>query len=402
MNHDHFQEDGEIDIDAIESKLSGLLPGQAEIETVDVAKFDQSVAATLSLKLVGRSGDPDAGRGTTRQTALVYRNPALRLPRIDVCPRKSGILGWVLQQAGGAPEISVEDHPTFNKDYVVFGVPVEAVQAMITGPLQDQLVADPGWRIAGSGELIVLFRPDQIANDESQFRQQALVLVRLLDEAAQNCDAQVSQHQTACINAHLEAYQGNGFIASAMRRQLTSQAVPKSVLDSFVSQSAPRQVPSDLSKTQVGNTLPVLLVGIAMFLIGLLLVPASFLIESKDAWILAMIGSGQIVIGGLIMGGLHLFRAPKMRTLREGALVDATITSVEESDVSVNEQSQHHVRLSYQDDAGVQQKAKVNAYSISADVARNACETKRPVRMLVDPQNPSWGIVIDLILYMDE
>ncbi|MEL7334843.1 MAG: hypothetical protein AAFN70_01435, partial [Planctomycetota bacterium] len=190
MNHDHFQEDGEIDIDAIESKLSGLLPGQAEIETVDVAKFDQSVAATLSLKLVGRSGDPDAGRGTTRQTALVYRNPALRLPRIDVCPRKSGILGWVLQQAGGAPEISVEDHPTFNKDYVVFGVPVEAVQAMITGPLQDQLVADPGWRIAGSGELIVLFRPDQIANDESQFRQQALVLVRLLDEAAQNCDAQ--------------------------------------------------------------------------------------------------------------------------------------------------------------------------------------------------------------------
>lgn len=109
------------------------------------------------------------------------------------------------------------------------------------------------------------------------------------------------------------------------------------------------------------------------------------------------------LIGGTMAAITGWYRARKSRVLRDGQLFSGTITDVTQSNLSVNQQIQHVVRISFPNDEkdGIKREVICAAYSLGADQAQQFHQNQQPVRLLVDPRDPNHIVCVDLITLFD-
>jgi hypothetical protein len=104
---------------------------------------------------------------------------------------------------------------------------------------------------------------------------------------------------------------------------------------------------------------------------------------------------------GFLMAFLTLrHRERKARTLRNGTLVVGTVTNVKKTGTVINGQIRFHVGIQF-DYEGQQRTATCNAYGTAVDQARALQDSGQETRLLVDPEDATHVVCLDLVMVFD-
>jgi hypothetical protein len=95
------------------------------------------------------------GRQTYCQTVICFDSPELALVRFSVSPKKffHGIVA--LFGKGG---ITLDEHPTFSRNYALFGDDENAVRTLFQGRVVEYFEDHPGISVEGEGSLVLFYR----------------------------------------------------------------------------------------------------------------------------------------------------------------------------------------------------------------------------------------------------
>ena len=105
-------------------------------------------------------------------------------------------------------------------------------------------------------------------------------------------------------------------------------------------------------------------------------------------------------MGSVAAGVTVWYRRRKARLLSRGILVKARDRKLRHTSTSVNGQIQHRATIEYKKDGDVR-KTQCNIYGEGADKARRAMESKKTVRVLVDPKYDNHVICTDCPMLFD-
>ena len=93
-------------------------------------------------------------------------------------------------------------------------------------------------------------------------------------------------------------------------------------------------------------------------------------------------------------------RKRKIRTLREGVPATGTVTRVSKSNVTVNSQVRFHVEVDYEYQ-GKQRKTACNTYGSAVDQAMALKDSGQQTRLLVDPEDDTHVVCMDMLIVFD-
>lgn len=308
---------------------------------------------------------------------------------------------------GDLGNIKFEADPQFSNSFHLHGWNETPVRLLFTPQVRSFLVAHPDWAVRGKGQHIVVFEPNRvIPHDEaSEFVQTALELLERLQAGG----------ETLSDVPHLEVgTQGKDLVATANRmsglagamfaRQLQKYSVTHSELDDFLGQKTPRKIPAGISQQVIGDNFMLIPVGL-LFVVAGLAVGVGTALTGTAPNLFFTLGFLLLMplIGGIMAGATGWHRVRKSRVLQEGELFSGTITDVSQSNLSVNQQVQHMVRISFPNNAEESAKRNVScaAYSLGADQAQQFYQSQQPVRLLVDPKDQDHIVCVDLIALFD-
>ena len=85
-----------------------------------------------------------------------------------------------------------------------------------------------------------------------------------------------------------------------------------------------------------------------------------------------------------------------MRTLKSGKVFQATVTDIHETGLVIGSQRRFQATVEYMLD-GEKQTGVTNVYNLSVSLAKVYCSTRKPVRILVHPTNPSYILCLEML-----
>jgi len=95
------------------------------------------------------------------------------------------------------------------------------------------------------------------------------------------------------------------------------------------------------------------------------------------------------LVGYGILAGVLLFRSDPARLLREGAMAEVDVLSVEGTGMRVNNRTVYRITVSAPGRAGGGSVAVRTSHAADIDLARRHLENKQPVFVLYDPRKPA-------------
>lgn len=347
----------------------------------------------VTLAICDMRYSPSSDSAGITQTVVLLQAPDLDFPEFTMRSPSSGLLTGLL----GNTSLSFPDCPEFDAVYSVSGTLKEAIQVVFSAEVREQLTALPGWQIRANGTSLVAYQSRKIfaQEDRDEFMSTALQILQTLRTGEAELDARPDVSREATGADMLKSVQQmDGFGRSAMLSQLEKIALSHDELDNFCAASCPREIPKGMEKQVLGASKGLLLVGpIFTFMPIVVCVVLWF---AGQGWV-ALTPLCTTVLGPIVFFFALNFRSKKLRTLRNGTIVSGVVDEVRATDVQMNNHVRHYAFVSYELN-GETTQAKANVYGSAADNAKRRVSDKCEVRVLVDPQDPSHVIVLDLLL----
>ncbi|WP_442509762.1 hypothetical protein SH528x_001358 [Novipirellula sp. SH528] len=394
--------------ETLEDDLSEMFAGP-----VSVTVHQQSLFGDANLNVVtmgyareNRSSDGPTTTSHVRQSAIVLDESALDLPQFDLAPKPKGMAGKLLSLLssaglGGMGALDFPDTPQFAGIYRLTAWAESPVRLMFTRKLRDFLIKHPGWNIKGQGRYLVVFRHNEVIeeNDQADFVQTALEIAEKIQQGEETLDAHPDLHrETRIEDVHATADRMGGLAGTLLKNQLRKLAVTRDQLETFLAESRPRTLPPGMKAQVLGNTLPVVLFGIVFLLVGIGIGITAIAIGDGQNKLVGMLMLVALpLVGGIMLYFAQRFRWRKLRVCRHGDLVQGVVKDVKRTTTTVNNQRRHHVIFEF-DHLGRQHTATVNAYGISVKRAEGFRDRGESLRILVDPNDVSHILCPELLI----
>ncbi len=393
--------------ESLEDELSGLF---GESVAIEGGEQRQLGAAELSIVEISYTREHRSSDGPTtythvRQTAVVSKDAELDLPQFALTPTPQGITGRLLSLFGDMGDIDFPESPEFSAAYHLHGWSEKPVRLLFTKPIRDHFSSQLGWSVMGKQSVLVIFHHNQVVDgdERNRFVDDALGILTLFQQAEEQLDSMPEVRREATPSDFVASAERMGGLAGAMlAKKLRKLSVTSKELENFLSQAPPRVIPQGINRQLLGEGTIVLMVAGSVFLIVGLVVGllVTTLAEGNGRWIGLPIMTVFPLIGGAMVYFTARYRRRKSRTLRAGAVVKGQVKSVKSTSTTVNEQRRYHVVVEYSY-LGKATTGIINAYGPAVDKAKKYEQSGEPMRMLVDPQDPSHLVGIDLILIFD-
>ena len=116
-------------------------------------------------------------------------------------------------------------------------------------------------------------------------------------------------------------------------------------------------------------------------------------VQPQKANVLRVLGSSPLIA---VMGTVFYCRNRIMRTLKSGKVFQATVTDIQETSLVIWSQRRFQATVEYILD-GEKQTGVTNVYNLSVSLAKVYCSTRKPVRILVHPTNPSYILCLEML-----
>ncbi len=351
-----------------------------------------------------RSTDGPTTHTHVRQTALVSRDPDLELPQFALSPTVKGFAGRLLSLFGDMGDINFPDSPQFSDEYHLHGWSERPVRLLFTPSLRDHFARNLGWNVVGKGNLLVIFRHNQVVDDgdHERFVQDSLKALSLFQQAEEQLDSMPEVRREATPSDMTATAERMGLAGALLAKELRKLSVTPDELDAFAAQIPPRDIPPGIWRQVLGNNLVVAIAG-AMFTIAGL-VGGTLILATADG-VPRLLGLPFLILFPLMGTAMMFFtlrhRIRKRRTLRDGTLAEARVTRVKRTSDSVNDQRRYEVSMEVSQDVEQQSKT-LNAYGPGVERARKFEASGEPMRILVDPRDPDHVVGLDLLLIFDE
>lgn len=397
----------ESDRESLQSELSEVFRQMVRVESGERRQFGDAQLAIVDISYTSQSQKAHhSTRPTTiRQTVLLSTDAELDLPAFTLSATIKGVAGKLLSLLGGMGDINFDDSPIFSSSYHLHGWSESPVRLLFSKTIRDYFSKHAGWNLIGNGKRLAVYHHNIVCAGEvrDEFIDEALEIVSLFQQSEEQLDALGNvRRETTGDDMLATAERMGGMAGTLLARQLRKNLVTDSELDGFASQAPPRDIPPGLAKQVIGDNLALVFLG-ALFVIGGLVGGSLIIAMVDDAarWIGVPIVILLPLLGGVIMGLTLRHRNRGKRTLRSGVLVDAHVISVNGTGLTVNSQQRYRVEFEWTAQ-GLSQRLSLNAYGPQVYLARKFLDNGDSLRVLVDPQDPSHGIAIDLIMVVGE
>ncbi len=365
--------------------------------------------ATLSVTTMSYRSQSDSSSTSSmgrhyKQTVVVLDDVQLDVPEFSLLPKPKGLFGVLIKAMGNLSTVEFPESPEFTENYMLHAWVTEPVRVLFTKAVRDQLIADRRWSVRGKQHRLVIYQTDRVckATEVDEFVRDALEILALFQEGEEELDAQPEiRREVRPEDISAAASQMSGFAGTLLQNQLKKISVTRKELDSFTGSALPREIPPGLHRQVVGDNFPLIIVGI-LFTIGGLTGGIVWIMLTEG--LMKFMGIPMLVIfpiAGFLMAFLTLrHRKRKTRTLREGVLTKGVVTDIAKSNVTINSQIRFHVTIQY-DHHGSQRTTVANAYGAAVDLARSLKESGQETKLLVDPEDPSHVVCLDILILFD-
>jgi hypothetical protein len=361
-------------------------------------------AAVLFIEMRYRTEASSQHSQRIRQTAVVLRDPELDLPQFAIWPHHTGLVGMLAGRLSGMGDIDFQDDRQFSDDYHLHGWNEAAVRALFTPSLRDCFSRYPGWSGRGVRNHAIVFKQNRVVSEDQAtgFLDQALELLEGIQRGEEELDERPGLRRQADLSDVVESLRtGGGLQASIMLHALRRDQITPDQMRAFQEQPTPRrQIPAGLRRQVIGDNLMLAVLGGVFLVVGTVLaIMMAVFAPPADRWIAIPFGVVFPLVGAPMLFFTLRYRGKKKRLLREGSLVDGTLASVNRTNVKVNDATRYKIRVQYELD-GRPQSQFINLYA-NVDKARQLASTGQPVKLLVDPDQPSNLVCLDTLLVFE-
>ena len=390
-----------INTENLSIELADLLGSPVGIEPLESHEID-GMAVTVCDFDYSVPGSGDTPDNHYRQTGVVLDCEDLDLPKFSLAPKPKGVLKLLRSMVGGFGAIEFEDTPEFSKLYDVHGWSEKPVRVLFIREIRDHLAKKPGWSVRGQGTRLVIFQRNRVCKDQERetFVGNSLEIMQLFRDGEEALDAQPAiRRETDASDILATTDRMGGFVGASLRRQLEKFMTTPADFEMFVNSPVPRRIPSSIKRQVMGDNFPLIPIGMMFAIVGL--VAGVSIMIFDDSQLRFPIGMAFAclfpVVGGLMAGLTFMHRREKGRLLKKGVMTTGVISKVKKSGAITHQQAVHKVKLKYEKD-GEMIAADSTASGIAATQAEQLLDSKKPVRVLVDPANPEHVFCLDLLV----
>ena len=389
--------------DAKISQLSDWLSewerDSVEIEQVQAHSLGELTLFIVDMKVTRSSTDSEGRRSsrTFRQTGVVYFDQRFDLPWFSVSPTIQGITGRLFAWLG-MPDVNFEDSPTFSQQFQVVAHVEPTVRALLTREIRQHLESTAQLSIGGYRKHLMIYRREHVCgpSERDELVSEAVRVIELFWRAHDELDRRPDLHREAAPNDALAfAENMGGFAGQLLKQRLMQLKLTRESLEHFLQLPAPRKIPAGMVKQLRGQSAVFVFMG-AFFVFGgsFILAMTLGLPGSIPTWAGVPGGALMVMLGIVIATAALSYRSRINRTLHRGMIEKGIITQVDRSDVKVNDEWRYLVKLKL--DSG--SELSVAVYGDAGRRAQRIKESGQRVRVLLDPNNPRFGICVDLLL----
>ena len=382
----------------LETELSELFGEHVTAEPVSEQSIAGATVVVCNMAYTKKSSDNYV---KIRQTAMVLLADDLDLPEFALSPTATGLAGMVFARLGGFGDINFNDSPEFSKQYHLHGWVEEPVRVLFNPAIRKHFASQTGWNVRGKANRLVIFRHNKTCSPEhvETFVQDCLPIFELFQDGECELDNRPElRRQTEASDVMATADRMGGFVGARIQSQLRKVTVTQSDLREFERESPPRKIPAPIKRQVLGGNLPLIFIGLLFIVAGIGVGTAVLMtMQGPFRWMGIPMVAFMPLVGALMSVLTFLYRRKKARILRQGTLTKGRVVSVDRTENSVNNQSEHRVTITYSI-RGVETTATCSAYSIAANKAREYESSGDEVKVLVDPTNPQNIVCTDLLV----
>jgi hypothetical protein len=372
-------------------------------ETIHIDDLQQTTVNGMRLCVVQMSYvvSNSSQMKTVRQTVVYVDDPAVHVPDFAMWPHFKGVAGKLFAAVGSMVDINFADSPAFSAEYHLFGWNDEAVRQLFSPEIREYLGEHRGWSARGKQTCLAVFQQNQVIDSEQldSFLEDALKILTLLRSSEKAMDDRPELRRNSSVDDLLVAAEKmGGFHELAIKNTLKREAVGVDAVDEFLSQSAPRsRIPIGLRRQVVGENLVVKLLGV-VFLVAGIFVPTLLylLLSGNERWFALPVAGVFLLAGSLILYFILGHERRKKRLVRDGLVARGRITKVQPTNVEINGARRYHVFIDFVH-ADKPNSIRSNIYA-GIEKAQYFAKSGETVRLLVDPQDPSHVVCVDLLL----
>lgn len=388
------------DIDKLEDELSTLLATDATADLLMNRQLTDGVGESSSVSLLDLSYREETEDRTwkVRQTALLLEQDDIDLPDFTLRPKLKGIAGKLMEMLGNM-SIEFADSPEFSSAYSLIGWVEPTVRELFVHPIRDHFAEDHRWSVCGHGKRLVIYQKGRVikAADHDAFIKEVLPILSLFQLGEEALDARPDLRRETRPEDIAASTDRIGGVAGAMlSKQLDAVKVTRAQLEDFAATSTPRPIPTGLSRQVIGQITPAIVAALVATLVGIVFGVLCILLGEGTDRLIAIpcfLGACIGMVGGYF---LNRYRSGKTRVLRDGTLHEGTITDIERTRTSVNNQRRHLVTIQSSKTTTV-----CRTYGIGAKLANSAKESQNTVRFLIDPTDATNAICLDLLVVFE-
>lgn len=376
----------QIGLEAIYSAEPGL-----QVENA----FEQQ-AGNVRLVIATVRYRPSSGQNASsvRETIAYFEAPDLRFADFRIQPKgvAGSLLGSMFSLVGFQP-VTVPGQQEFNEAYLVISMSPAATRRLLTDEVIDALLSRRDLSVRSSGSRLVVSRMRTVlpADALQEFVHTAQSVMAPMTTAVR--DAMASGDWAPRKEAFSNASQVGGLVG----RAIASQFVKPEIVEAFLQQSPPRDVPREIMRQQLGYGSIFFYIWGGMFLVIGSIVTVG-LATSGELPLWAIPVMALLPLMGLVAIVLTWrYRSTKKRLLQKGNVCLARVDDLEATSLYVNNQRRYKVRMQIDLD-GQEVSRTINAYGPEVERARMQIDTGEPTRILVDPLNHNRTLWIDSLV----
>lgn len=339
---------------------------------------------------------PSSGQnaGSVRETIAYFEAPDLRFAPFRIQPKgiTGSLLGSMFSMVGFQP-VTVPGKREFNDAFLVISMSPDATRRLLTDAVVDALASRRDLSVRSSGSRLVVSRMRTVlpADALQEFVHTAQSVMAPMTAAVR--DAMASGDWAPRKEAFDKASQVGGLAG----RMICSRFVKPEIVERFLQQSPPRDIPPEIMRQQLGyGSIFFYIWGLMFLVIGSIVTIGMAVSGELPLWAIPLLGLVPLI--GLIAIVLTWrYRAARKRLLRQGNVCLAEVDDLQATSLYVNNQRRYKVKMRIDLD-GREVSRTINAYGPEVERARMQIDTGQPTRILVDPLNHNRTLWIDSLM----
>lgn len=391
-------------VEKLELDLSESFQEAVSVTLHSEVNDDGAAIAIFDMKYCPKSSRSNSRPHAVRQTALQCEAPDLNLPRFSLYPKSISIFNLITRWLKVSQEVDFADSSEFSRRYRLHSGVEEAARTLFNSDIREYFGKHPGWTVRGERSRLVVFIHRKVCAPDAldAFANDARAICAQFRSAERKLDAQPEvRREMNRQDVTAAADKAGGLVGAVMRKQLRENVLSPGELQTFLDGKPPRNVSPGLRRQTIGGAYLPLFVG-ALLLIGGAVVGGAIALANEG--VPRTIGLLFLILFPVLGGGILFFttryRSRKLRTLRDGALVEGLISEVHRTNVQINGRMRWLAFVKYQHQ-GTDYTACQNIYDPAVAPARRFASDKHPVRILVDPADPEHILCMDLLTDLD-